>query len=366
MKLRELNIHTVYKSIFIFFAGILLIPAKGAGQIILNNLPVGFKPDEFYISAVHDERETKVPIARLLVGNQTNKMIARQVDLQNGPVTAISRYLHKNLQKDQSLTAVVMGIKELNIKETALSDGNVSGKVVLRASFGLPKDYGVEALVTTQYNINYVRSPGLSPQLEGYVRSILKSSLLYFNNWMNANVKSDPRLAKSVRFTFSDYTEKNEGDTIYYSPKRKLRWDDFQSRNISSSKYQALVMPGIGYNQDAKIVNGVVHVHISVKTYLPKSAAWSRATGRDAYTLNHEQRHFDIVKIISEQFKEKVRHAELKPDTYDAFLNMQYLDSFRDMHSMQKAYDKETSHGLNRIAQASWDEKIDTLLRVKP
>lgn len=366
MKLRELNIHTVYKSIFIFFAGILLIPAKGSGQIILDNLPVGFKPDEFYISAVHDERGTKGPIARLLVGNQTNKMIARQVDLQNGPVTAISRYLHKNLQKDQSLTAVVMGIKELNIKETALSDGNVSGKVVLKASFGLPKDYGVEALVTTQYNINYVRSPGLSPQLEGYVRSILKSSLLYFNNWMNANVKSDPRLAKSVRFTFSDYTEKNEGDTIYYSPKRKLRWDDFQSRNISSSKYQALVMPGIGYNQEAKIVNGVVHVHISVKTYLPKSAAWSRATGRDAYTLNHEQRHFDIVKIISEQFKEKVRHAELKPDTYDAFLNMQYLDSFRDMHSMQKAYDKETSHGLNRIAQASWDEKIDTLLRVKP
>src|SRR5690606_37697103 len=133
----------------------------------------------------------------------------------------------------------------------------------------------------------------------------------------------------------------NEGDTIYYSSKRKLRWDDFQSRNISSNKYQALVMPGIGYNQNAKIVNGVVQVHNSVKAYLPNIAALSRPTGKDTYTLNHEQRHFDIVKIISEQFKEKVRNADLQPDTYYAFLNMQYLDSFRDMNTMQKAYDKE-------------------------
>lgn len=366
MKLRELNLNTIYKFIITFFGGVLLYSTTASGQIVLENLQVGLKPAEFHISAVHDERANKEPIAKLLVVSEATKIVSRQVDLQGGTAIAINRYLNRNLPKNESLTAVVLGIKDLSVRETALPNGNIGGKVTLKAAFGLPKNYGVAPLVTTQYAINYVRSPNITPQVEGYLRSILKSSLLYFNNWMNSNAKTDPRLAKSVKFTFSDYSEKNEGDTIYYSSKRKLRWDDFQSRNISSNKYQALVMPGIGYNQDAKIVNGVVQVHISVKAYLPKSAAWSRPTGRDAYTLNHEQRHFDIVKIISEQFKEKVRNADFQPDTYDAFLNMQYLDSFRDMHTMQKAYDKETSHGLNRFAQASWDDKIDKLLRSKP
>jgi len=366
MKLRETNTPTIYKFILTIFTGILMHASDASGQIVLENIPVGIKPTEYHIAAVHDERSIKEPIARLLVVSQANKMVSKQADLQGGSATAIHRYLIRNLAKNESLTAVVLGIKDLNVRETALPNGNVSGRVTLKSSFGLRKNYGVAPLVTTQYAVNYVRSPNITPQIEGYLRSILKSSLVYFNNWMNSNANTDPRLATSVKFTFSDYSEKIEGDTIYYSPKRKLKWDDFQSRNISSNKYQALVMPGIGYNQDAKIVNGVVHVHIAVKTYLPKSAAWSRISGRDAYTLNHEQRHFDIVKIISEQFKEKVRYADLLPDTYDAFLNMQYLDSFRDMHTMQKAYDKETSHGLNSIAQASWDEKIDKLLGSKP
>src|SRR5690606_16686500 len=153
------------------------------------------------------------------------------------------------------------------------------------------------SLVTTQHAIRYIRSPRTDAPLETHIRNILKSSLAYFNNWMKTQPATDPRLARNAQFTFADYSEKTERATVHYSPKRKLRWDDFQSRNLYSNKYQALVMPGLGYAHRAKIVNGTVHVHISMKAYLPKSAAWSRATGRDAYTLNHEQRHFDIVKI---------------------------------------------------------------------
>ena len=341
---------------------LLLSVSCASGQIVLENVSMGLKPTEFYISRVYDDRTNKEPVAKLLVSNQANKLVTTRLDLQGGPAVAFSGYLNRNLPKNERLRAVTLGIKNLTVNETVLANGNIDGQVKLVASFGLPKPHGIESLVTTQYAIHYVRSPKNAPQIEGYLRSILKSSLVYFNNWINTQAPTDLRLARNVRFTFSDFSEKTEGDTIYYSPKRKLRWDDFQSRNMSSGKYQALVMPGLGYDQDAKIVNGTVQVHISVKAYLPKSAAWSRPTGRDSYTLNHEQRHFDIVKIIAEQFKEKVRNAGLQPDNYDAFLNMQYLDSFRDMHAMQKAYDNETSHGLNRSAQAAWDDKIDKML----
>lgn len=351
--------------LFILFAcltGLTLRASGASGQIVLENAPLGLKPAQFHISRVYDDRESRGPLAKLLVSGQNGKFISRQMDLQGGIATEVGRYLNKNLPRNERLTAVAMGIRNLEVNETQLANGSIEGRVKLVASYGLPKSHGIESLVTTQHAIRYVRPARTDAPVETHIRNLLKSSLAYFNNWINSQAATDPRLARNVKFTFSDYSEKTEGDTIYYSPKRKLRWDDFQSRNMYSYKYQALVMPGLGYDHHAKIVNGTVHVHISMKAYLPKSAAWSRATGRDSYTLNHEQRHFDIVKIIAEQFKEKVTSAGLQPDTYDAFLNMQYLDSFRDMHAMQKAYDKETSHGLNRSAQAAWDDKIDKLL----
>lgn len=329
-----------------------------SGQIVLTDSPVGLKPAEFYIAAVKDEREVKGPFARMILPVDA-RLTKKTADLQGGLATAISRYLSKNMPGNRSSRAVSLGIRGLELRETVLANGNIDGNIKLKVSFGLQKDYGVAPLVTTQYAMHYIRPPGNASQIEVYLRNLLKSSLSYFNDWMNSNVRTDFRLAKKVKFTFSDYSEKVEGDTIYYSAQRRLIWDDFQSRNIYSNKYQALVIPGIGYNQEANVSNGTIYVHISMKTYLPKSAAWARLTGRNAYMLNHEQRHFDIAKIIVEQFKRKVLAANLQPDTYEAFLNMQYLDSFRDMDAMQKAYDRETSHGLDPLSQDAWNTKID-------
>jgi hypothetical protein len=54
---------------------------------------------------------------------------------------------------------------------------------------------------------------------------------------------------------------------------------------------------------------------------------------------------------------------KLTPDNYEALLNMQYLDSYRDMNVMQKAYDDETNHGINQSAQDTWNAKIDKELK---
>jgi hypothetical protein len=42
---------------------------------------------------------------------------------------------------------------------------------------------------------------------------------------------------------------------------------------------------------------------------------------------------------------------------------MQYLDSYRDMYAMQKAYDKETRNGRNEYAQSKWNNDIDKGLK---
>ena len=230
-------------------------------------------------------------------------------------------------------------------------------------AFGFEKDYGTEHLIDYEGGLHYTRAVNNITVIEPYLRTVLKNGLVYFNNWINANSNVNRKLAQKVNVSFNDYTEKIEGDTIYYSRTRPLTWADFKSTVKPAGTFDAEVMPFFGYDQQAEIIKGTIYVKITLKVYVPKSACWTNYSASDAYGLNHEQRHFDITKIIAEQFKQKIAAQNLTPDNFESIINMQYLDSYRDMNTMQKAYDKETAHSRNETAQQAWNTLIDKNLK---
>jgi hypothetical protein len=152
------------------------------------------------------------------------------------------------------------------------------------------------------------------------------------------------------------------GDTIYYSAKRPLTWDDFKSQ-IPSKRFDAEIYPTFGYSERTSVKEAIINLNFEISVSLPKSTCWVRGGSMDAYTLNHEQRHFDIAKIVAEHFKRKVKAEWLPADNYDGPINVDYLDSYREMDSLQMTYDRETHHGADRYAQQEWNEKIDRELR---
>ncbi|MDB5111588.1 MAG: hypothetical protein JWR67_2702, partial [Mucilaginibacter sp.] len=308
--------------LFLFIC-IALTSYKTNGPIVLSDEPMPFKPGEYYIAGVTDERVDKNTIAQIVIHEQANKPLIQATDLQGGAAVAIGRFIEHNLSKDQSLRPVIIKLKEFKLTEANMSNGSVDGHIRLFLSFGLQKDYGVEHLVDYHGGLHYTRYGNNTTSIEPHVRSILKNSLVYFNDWMKANVDFNRKLAKNVQISFTNYTEQPEGDTIYYSAHRPLTWDDFQSKFTPRGNVEAEVMPSIGYNYQAEIIKGTINVHLAMKAYVPKSACWANYSGRDDYALNHEQRHFDIVKIITEQFKQKVLAEKLTPDTFEAFINMQ-------------------------------------------
>jgi hypothetical protein len=309
-------------------------------QITLKDEAIGLKSPTFYVAQVIDERRA------------------------GGPAVAFSQYLERNLDIDKSRWPIIIQIKDLKITETKAADGRIEGEIRLLMAFGLEKAYGFEHLLDYPGRLRFARSADNPASIERNLRSMIKGGLVYLNDWILANAQTSVKLAKSVKISFDDYSEKVEGDTIYYSTKRPLTWADFQSALRLTGPYQASVMPSIGYTQEAKVEQGVVLVKLLVKAYVPKSACWASAGGRDDYALNHEQRHFDIVKIIAEQFKRKMMAKKLTPDNYEAAINMQYLDCFRDMNTMQKEYDAETAHGQNRVLQDQWNSRIDSELKL--
>src|SRR5437879_3205619 len=102
---------------------------------------------------------------------------------------------------------------------------------------------------------------------------------------------------------------------------------------------------------------------MAIKVYVAKSDCWVRGGNPDDYILNHEQRHFDIEKLESENFKRKILAMELPVDNFDGPVNVEYLETLREATRMQKQYDTETRHGQDRQAQEQWNEKIDKELK---
>jgi hypothetical protein len=356
------------KSLFPLFTLLLIASAFQLHQpldaIVLQNEPLPFKPTGYYIAEIKDNRPQKTAIAQILVKGAANKPNVQTVDLQGGAPTAIRKFVRSNLPKDERLLPVVIDISQMKLIETALPNNRVDGQIKFNLNFGIQKEYGTEALVTYQGGMHYIRSADNLNDIEPQLRKTLVNGLTFFNNWMKINTPAHIKLVKNVKINITNYTEKQEGDTIYYAANRPLTWDDFRSTYKQQGNYAAQVMPSMGYDQQNKVENGTVYVSLSMKTFLPKSTCWVNSYYKDDYTLNHEQRHFDIVKIVAEQYKKKILSEHLTPDTYEAFISMEFLEAYRNMNKMQKAYDDETRHGRDHDAQYRWNERIDKDLQM--
>ncbi len=217
-------------------------------------------------------------------------------------------------------------------------------------------------LVDYTSGIRYDRPDSQQADVESILRHGIEGALSYFNTWMNSQAETNALLAKKVKITFTDYTEKPEGDTIYYSANRPLTWADFKDRPRENG-FEAEIFTSIGYIERNEVVKGIINVNMAIKVDVPKSDCWVRGE-RDAYTLNHEQRHFDIEKLVSEHFKQKLMAMELPVDNFYGPINIEYLDALREATRMQKQYDAETQHGRDSREQQRWNEKIDKELSI--
>jgi hypothetical protein len=348
----------------VFFLSFQPIP-KQTGDIILKDEKLSITPAEFYIANVVDERDDRTAVAWLLpaASMANNQPKLSPVDLHGGTLVAIKQFIDRNLPANKSLHPVIISLKKFQVTESALAGGRIEGHVSLVMSFGLDKgEDSVLHLADYAGNAVYNRSAGPPQDIEPTLRHLLENSLIYINTWMDRQAGSNIKLAKTVKVTFTDYTEKPEGDTIYYAVNRPLSWNDFQSK-IPSGRYDAEIFPAIGYNEDIKVANSVINMKLVIKVSLPKSACWVKSGNANDYTLNHEQRHFDIAKIAAEHFKRKISAENLPVDNFEGPVNMDYLDAYREMDSLQKQYDDETRHGTDQSAQQQWNKRIDKELK---
>ncbi len=349
--------NTVFITLFSSFA----VPAPvQVGPIVLMPQKAIITPKEFYVAQITDERPEQKAVAWIYpaVTNPKLKPALQAVDLKGGGLSAIQDFIWQSFPQNKNLRPVVVRLKECKVTETLAVQGRIEGKVAFSLSFDLMAEPENIHLTDYQIDSKYARSDNQINVPATLLSGSLNAALKYLNNWMDSQANNNPKLAKEVKVTFKNYKEKLEGDTIYYDVKRPLRWEDFQDKP-QGTKYVASVFPSFGFDEQREIVNGVIRLNLDMKVYVPKSGCWVKNDGRNDYTLNHEQRHFDIVKIIAARFEQKIHTLKLPVSNCDGLINFQYYEFFREMNHLQDQYDDETQHGINNGQQERWNKRID-------
>ena len=166
---------------------------------------------------------------------------------------------------------------------------------------------------------------------------------------------------------WTEQTEMNKSNTIYYNPAKSLVWDDFKGVPGSPSSVAAITASGFGYKASMNISSGKGEINISVYCYFNKKGSWVRPGKATAYILNHEQHHFDVSYLAAGIFINKIKNTIITLSNCNTVLPNVYKDCCDMMNKMQDDYDTQTMNGQLEDKQKKWNaffaEKIPLITR---
>src|SRR5690606_17956063 len=96
--------------------------------------------------------------------------------------------------------------------------------------------------------------------------------------------------------------------------------------------------------------------------FMDRAKSWCKPYAMNDYTLEHEQRHFDITALITHELADEIRKTNfylLDFPTTIMKLHSQYIEKLKEM---QEAYDEATAHGDHNEAQMEWNARIKARL----
>ena len=339
------------------------VPAKPE-PILLRTETLSFTPQEFYIADVVDARKDRKAVAYVQMPGSTpaQPTTLQPINLQGGDIPALKKFVLQGLKRNVQMRPVLVRVKTFQVNETMVGKERVEGKITVTLDFDIQRNG--KTLHTLEYKGGgrYLRPLRDLSITEPTLRRSFTDGLIYLNTWMNQEADRNEKLATGVKINFKDYTTNNDPDTVFYSSKRPLTWSDFRAEP-QPGIYAAAVLPGFAFTGQKEVVNGIIQLNLLVKVYMVRDGSWVRAGAKNPYSLNHEQRHFDIVKIVAEKFKQQLTGDKLSVDDYNNTISAQYFETLREITRWQKQYDDDSGHGTNESEQERWNLRIDNELK---
>jgi hypothetical protein len=283
--------------------------------------------------------------------------------IKNGLTEGIKTFYHNSIKKSDSDRPILLRVLEFKIEEKQQGSKVATGELKIKFSYFLKTSFEPVHLVDYEAGISYKRSIHRTDLVDQILNRGLKNSLVFMNEWINDQANFNKNLAKTVRLEIIEKKVKIDPDTVFYDQNRMLRWDDFRERPSKPSSFNAAIFTSIAIEGSPFMKEGGVIFPIEVKVYMLPESSWVKAQGKNEYSLNHEQKHFDLTRVVGNRLINKLKSLEVTPENYEAEVNEAFFDSYREMNKLQEIYDARTSHGLDKDAQSRWNEIIDQALK---
>ena len=166
---------------------------------------------------------------------------------------------------------------------------------------------------------------------------------------------------------WTEQTEMNKSNTIYYNPEKNLIWDNFKGVPGLQSPVAAITASGFGYKANMNSSKGKEEINVAVYCYFNKKGSWVRPGKATSYILNHEQHHFDVSYLAAGIFINKLRNTIITTSNCNTVLPRIYKECCDMMNKMQDDYDGQTMNGQLEDKQKKWNvffaEKIPLITR---
>lgn len=306
-----------------------------------------------HITSILDTRPDTTHLGTIYTGLTGKKAVALQ--LQPNLKTALHQFIQSNYIQNTSTTPIQLHITRLHITHT-----RTGFKSRADMSFGIAFYTNGEKI--TDYNGDaYFEGPGdPAKPIEEMIRQNLTGSLAKFDAWWATNnsqflASAGAPLSITVEAAIVDTT--SEKDMIAYKSSRPLQLNDFTGAIDNSSRASAVTHSGIQLHVTSQIKDGHLKIKVTILPYFDKNRSWCRTNSRNAKTLAHEQRHFDITAIKACELLHNIQQTKFTSN-YLKELDLLHQKNEDEWDALQRQYDAETKNGQSAATQQQWDKRL--------
>jgi len=151
---------------------------------------------------------------------------------------------------------------------------------------------------------------------------------------------------------------KSNDQKIVWNADRKLSWDDFKGKPTSSND-RVVAMTSTEFIVQTKTNSRNHKVEVLIENIFICNESWVRNDKKNIEgLLGHEQGHFDLNEVYARKLRIKIT-TDITIEQVEKFIQEAYQLS----NKSQNLYDKETNHGIDKIKQKEWLNRISRELK---